>query len=160
MLDSPLKHAAQPIDDTLNNADYQTIIHGDAKLANFCFGQSTTNGEKLKRVAAVDFQYVGRGVGVKDLAYFLGSCLNDSDLTQLHDELLDHYFAALMLACNHYHQNIDTTALEHEWRLLYAFANADFLRFLQGWSPEHHKINKYLKAQSDVALCLLKNSDK
>jgi hypothetical protein len=167
MADGPLKQAAHFIDSKLNNARYQTIVHGDAKLANFCFGGITTNSgqnneidddltnkltKKIRCVAAVDFQYVGKGVGVKDLAYFLGSCLTDNDLTKLHNELLDYYFKELRLACIEYQQNINYSELEKEWRKLYSFSNADFHRFLQGWSPEHHKINGYLQAQSDLAL--------
>jgi thiamine kinase-like enzyme len=140
-------------------------VHGDAKLANFCFSDDDIKGateiddnltnkitNKISRVAAVDFQYVGKGVGVKDLAYFLGSCLTDDDLAQLHNELLNYYFKALGQACNEYQPDINIVELEKEWRKLYPFANADFYRFLQGWSPEHHKINGYLKAQSDIAL--------
>jgi hypothetical protein len=165
MQDGPLKKAAHFIDSKLNNARYQTIVHGDAKLANFCFSEldTTTVSEidnnqtnklsnEISRVAAVDFQYVGKGVGVKDLAYFLGSCLNDDDLTRLHNELLDYYFKVLGLACNEYQPELHFSELENEWRNLYSFANADFHRFLQGWSPGHHKINSYLNAQSDLAL--------
>lgn len=49
----PLKAAAVTIDRQLANSAFQTFVHGDAKLANFCFD---TNGS---RAAAVDFQYVG-----------------------------------------------------------------------------------------------------
>lgn len=166
MNDSPLKQAAQVIDATLNKAKYQTLVHGDAKLANFCFGNATNsliNGNIASSIAAVDFQYVGKGVGVKDLAYFLGSCLTDSDLVTLHDELLDLYFDSLTQAVSQStlamgkrkNNAVDIKALESEWRQLYSFANADFLRFLQGWNPEHHKINSYLKSQSDIALRIL-----
>jgi len=71
--DSKLKQAASVIDKALLDCPWQTIVHGDAKLANFCFNE-TGDG-----VAAVDFQYVGGGCGMKDLAYFLGSCLNEAD---------------------------------------------------------------------------------
>lgn len=158
MQDGPLKKAAFSIDKKLNNARFQTIIHGDAKIANFCFGTTINNvnnlpGSKfLKRVAAVDFQYVGRGVGVKDLAYFLGSCLSENDLLQSHDELLSEYFSALKIACDSYQKQVDFSALEKEWRELYAFSCADFQRFLQGWSPEHHKINAYLQTQTGKVL--------
>ncbi|WP_252730443.1 ecdysteroid 22-kinase family protein [Colwellia sp. E2M01] len=175
MQNGVLKQAAHFIDNQLNNAKYQTVIHGDAKLANFCFGSfpintasrdDTENHNKLegkptsqvnqfnqaKRVAAVDFQYVGKGVGVKDLAYFLGSCLTDNELTSLHSELLDYYFKRLSIACVEHKQGVDFSELEIEWRKLYSFANADFHRFLQGWSPEHQKINSYLQAQTNIAL--------
>lgn len=158
MQNCQLKKAASFIDDTLNNARYKTIIHGDAKIANFCFGAGQgsylDNASKspLKQVAAVDFQYVGKGVGVKDLAYFLGSCLIDSDLTSLHAELLDDYFDTLSEVCQTYQPNVNFSDLEQEWRKLYAFSCADFHRFLLGWSPEHHKINPYLQSQTDQVL--------
>jgi Ser/Thr protein kinase RdoA (MazF antagonist) len=63
---------AAVIDQVLNNCSYQTIVHGDAKLANFCFS-------KEGAVSAVDFQYVGGGCGMKDVAYFLGSCLTGKE---------------------------------------------------------------------------------
>ena len=65
------------------NCKFKTIVHGDAKLANFCFSHDLSN------VAAVDFQYVGGGCGMKDVAYFLGSCLNDQELRTTENELLD-----------------------------------------------------------------------
>ena len=43
-------------------------VHGDAKVDNFCVGTGA--------VAAVDFQYVGGGVGVQDVVYLLASCLD------------------------------------------------------------------------------------
>jgi len=167
MQDGPLKQAAHFIDSTLNNVHYQTIVHGDAKLANFCFSgannsdeidnkEDNQRGNKLdntsKRIAAVDFQYVGKGIGVKDLAYFLGSGLTDNDLTKRHNELLNYYFDELSQACIDYKQDINFSALEKEWRKLYSFANADFHRFLQGWSPKHQKINNYLQRQTNLAL--------
>ena len=54
--DQSLKEAASAIDEKLNGCNYQTYVHGDAKLANFCFG-------KEGQVAGVDFQYVGGGCG-------------------------------------------------------------------------------------------------
>ena len=38
--DEVLKAAAPAIDEALSNARYQTLVHGDAKLANFCFSQN------------------------------------------------------------------------------------------------------------------------
>ena len=182
MASGVLKQSAVAIDEALNNAHYKTLVHGDAKLANFCFGDFNTGdvnesdfkskadddieshdvegspllAQKLeKRVAAVDFQYVGSGVGVKDLAYFLGSCLCDDDLKALHIALCDKYFIYLQQGLKHYQQDVDFSALEKEWRKLYALSCADFHRFLQGWSPEHPKINTYLEEQTDIALAAL-----
>ena len=73
----------------LSAAKYQSLVHGDAKLANFCF---TANGE---RVAVLDFQYVGGGCGMKDVAYFVGSCLDEASCEKREDAILDTYFASL-----------------------------------------------------------------
>lgn len=137
--DTPLREAARAIDATLRNSRYQTLIHGDAKLANFCFSADLPT----PRVSAVDFQYVGRGCGMKDLAYFIGSCLSEAACERHEKALLDHYFSTLGSALNTKKVKVDASALEAEWRELYAFAWADFHRFLKGWSPGHWKINSY-----------------
>ncbi|MGJ8697210.1 MAG: phosphotransferase [Verrucomicrobiaceae bacterium] len=135
--DLPLKNAAPTLDHLLSNAGYQTIVHGDAKLANFCFSPSGN------QVAAVDFQYVGGGCGMKDLAYFIGSCLDESACEQQEAPLLDHYFNTLRTALATHHPHIDPHAVEAEWRPLFPIAWTDFHRFLKGWSPGHWKINSY-----------------
>ncbi len=129
--DQRLKDAAPIIDAKLNACKYKTLVHGDAKLANFCFSEDG-------QVAGVDFQYVGGGCGMKDIAYFIGSCLNESDCERLEAEILDTYFAHLQSALGERNE-----ALEKEWRSLYRVAWADFHRFLKGWSPGHWKINSY-----------------
>ena len=129
--DVALKNAALKIDTKLNNCKFKTFVHGDAKLANFCFGNDG-------RVAGVDFQYVGGGCGMKDVAYFIGSCLNDNDCERLESKILDTYFKYLRLALGNKNE-----LLEKEWRSLYHVAWADFHRFLKGWSPGHWKINSY-----------------
>ena len=77
---------------------------------------------------------------MKDLAYFLGSCLSDDDLANFEDFYLDQYFNQLNAALK---SSVDQKKLEIEWRALYPFAVADFQRFLQGWSPGHWKTNSY-----------------
>ncbi len=129
--DQTLKEAAPLIDQKLNACTYKTFVHGDAKLANFCFGEDG-------KAAAVDFQYVGGGCGMKDVAYFIGSCLNESECERLEAEILDNYFGYLQLELDEPNE-----ALELEWRSLYRVAWADFHRFLKGWSPGHWKINSY-----------------
>lgn len=135
--DVELKAAAKQIDHRLNAARYKTFVHGDAKLANFCFSESG------KQVAAVDFQYVGGGCGMKDVAYFIGSCLYEEDCERYETELLDIYFAELRKAVKSRNQSIDTDDLEQEWRSLYPVAWTDFHRFVKGWSPGHWKIHGY-----------------
>ena len=137
MADSPIKRAAHQLDSMLNNCRYKSLIHGDAKVANFCFSSS---GE---RVAGVDFQYVGGGCGMKDLVYFLGSCLTEYDCLMSYQELVEYYFAELNTAMQVSTVLIDPIEVENEWRPLFYVAWADFQRFLLGWSPSHHKINNF-----------------
>ncbi len=135
--DFALKNAAERLDSKLKSARYQTLVHGDAKLANFCFSE---NGME---VAAVDFQYVGGGCGMKDLAYFVGSCLNEKDCERLESDILKVYFSELKTALTIMHPEINTEEVEKEGRNLYPVAWTDFHRFLKGWSPGHWKINDY-----------------
>jgi hypothetical protein len=135
--DIELKGAAEAIDRRLNQAEYQTLVHGDAKLANFCFSKE---GDQ---VAAVDFQYVGGGCGMKDVAYFIGSCLDETSCEAQETALLDSYFSALRKALANEQPQLDADALISEWRNLFPLAWTDFHRFLKGWSPGHWKLNSY-----------------
>jgi ecdysteroid kinase len=137
--DVSLREAASLIDQQLRQCHYQTLVHGDAKLANFCFTDDTPK----PGVAAVDFQYVGRGCGMKDVAYFVGSCLREDECEALEGPLLGHYFSRLGQHVTEKQPGVDITELEGEWRGLYDVAWADFHRFLKGWSPGHWKINSY-----------------
>ncbi|MEM9340680.1 MAG: phosphotransferase [Bacteroidota bacterium] len=129
----PLKKVAKAIDQRLNEATFQTIVHGDAKLANFCFS-------KHGKVAAVDFQYVGRGCGMKDVAYFISSCFDEPESERHEQSLLNHYFNQLEVTVD---KQTDFQLLKREWRDLYKYAWADFYRFLDGWSPGHWKMHRY-----------------
>lgn len=148
--DIALKNAAVAIDRKLNEARFKTLVHGDAKLANFCFSK---DGEQ---VAAVDFQYVGGGCGMKDVAYFVGSCMYEDDCERYEAQVLDTYFASLKSALEKKNQNLDFNALETEWRELYPVAWTDFHRFLKGWSPGHWKINSYSERLSREVISGLK----
>lgn len=176
MPESLLKQNAQAISKRLSSARYQTLVHGDAKVANFCFTADFSS------CAAVDFQYVGYGVGVKDVAYFLGSALTTQEQQEHREALLDTYFNELEIAflarlsendhhCDFTHSDgslnndahthndtfthTDVVQVIKEWRDLYSFACADFYRFLAGWSPEHWKIDQELQHQTDIALAKL-----
>ncbi len=144
-----LKSKAHLIDDLLNQCKHQTIVHGDAKLANFCFSE---NGEQ---VAAVDFQYVGGGCGMKDVAYFLGSCLSGGECKRYEDELLSFYFTQLESAINFSDTKNVFEDLEEEWRRMYPIACTDFNRFLFGWMPTHQKLNAYNMSMMEEVLAVL-----
>ena len=146
MADGELKRAASKLDTELNNCKYRTFVHGDAKVANFCFGASAD------AISAVDFQYVGGGCGMKDVAYFLGSVMGEDELQMNEGVLLTRYFKFLREAVESKEKTTDFSVLEDEWRRLYPIAWADFTRFLVGWMPTHQKLNGYSEKMVEVAL--------
>ena len=146
-----LKKAAVQLDELLNSSQFKTIVHGDAKVANFCF---SADGEQ---VAAVDFQYVGGGCGMKDVIYLLGSCLDEEECELFEQELLDYYFIELKKGIDKQQKTINFVALEKEWRDLFPIAWTDFNRFLDGWMPTHQKLNGYSKNIEQEVLKKLKN---
>ena len=123
--DETLRDVAPWLDARLSAARYQTIVHGDPKEANFCFT------EDARRVAAVDFQYSGRGCAMKDVAYLLYG-RHDEPADGIAHAHLDTYFRELRAAIT---ADVDLDALEAEWRALYPIARLDFCRFLAGWRP-------------------------
>ena len=149
LVDGPLKAAASELDRRLSSSPYQTFVHGDAKLANFCF---RTDG---KMAAAVDFQYIGGGCGMKDVAYFISSCFDEDECERRESTLLDRYFELLRDALERSGKAIDGNALEANWRALYPVAWTDFFRFLQGWSPGHWKAHRYSKRLASEVLASL-----
>lgn len=132
MRHAPLRHAAPRIDSVLSNARFRTLVHGDAKLENACFTQM---GDGPDEIAFVDFQYVGGGVGVKDVAYFLNGCLSPGECATLVPSYLDEYFLALRTALGAFGHASVASELEQEWRELFPLAWVDFYRFLLGWAP-------------------------
>ena len=135
MKNADLKKAASAIDGQLNTGNFKTLVHGDAKLANFCFSEDG-------KVAAVDFQYVGQGCGMKDVAYLISSCFTEEASEKYEEELLAHYFNELQIALDN---TFDFQLVKEEWERLYPYAWADFYRFLDGWSPGHWKMHGYSK---------------
>jgi hypothetical protein len=144
--DPALRSAATKLDAQLARASAQTVVHGDAKVANFCFAP---NGQA---VAAVDFQYVGGGPGIKDVAYLFSSCF-DGDACERHaSRCLDVYFACLRQELEQRRPDVNAEAVEREWRELYPVAWADFVRFLAGWAPEHTKLHHYSERMLALAI--------
>lgn len=145
MTNLELKKYAQKIDEKLTSCRFQTIVHGDAKQANFAF-------HKEGKVAAFDFQYVGRGCGIKDVVYFLSSCLSGEEMKEAEDRLLHIYFEELKMGLSDKYTSENIELIEKEWRCLYMYAWADFARFLDGWSPGHYKLNDYVNSQIELVL--------
>ncbi|MGR5119762.1 phosphotransferase [Vibrio astriarenae] len=151
--DLPLKSAAKEIDHALKKTPFQTLVHGDAKLANFCF---TESGDKA---AAVDFQYVGKGCAMKDVALFMSSAVEPEDCSEMESWILDEYFHHLHQAIAHYQPTLSPKEVEQAWRPMFALAWADFQRFVKGWSPNHWKINTYTESLKERALEQLARRD-
>lgn len=147
-----LKDAAASLSARLDNARFKTLVHGDAKVANFCF---SADG---KQTAAVDFQYVGGGVGVQDLAYLLGSALPENELDKHLSYLLDHYFAELARKLMEQGESqAFAQSVVEEWQMLFLIAWADFQRFIMGWAPTHHKNTTFSRDLTHQALTQLKS---
>jgi hypothetical protein len=112
--------------------DYQTLIHGDVKSENLF---TNTAGDK---VAFYDFQYVGLGLGVCDLAKFFTCSVPHEMLVSSGD--VPHVLAMgngekkLLLR---YWKNLkEVGGREYEWERLvqhYEIALVDWLRFQASW---------------------------
>ena len=99
-----------------------------------------------------DFQYSGLGPGIKDVAYFLGSIFNSEQLFAHEQRCLDYYFQQLQQAIVHYNKPVDSQKLIKQWTERYDWACVDFLRFLNGWCPDHKKVNAYLLSKRQTVL--------
>jgi len=142
-----LKNAAEKIDQKLKQCKYQTLVHGDAKPANFCFTADYDD------VAAVDFQYVGRGCGIKDLVYYMSSALSESQLLAGSESVVQKYFEYLEFSLQRYRPEFEEFAvLKKEWMDLIDYAWADFIRFLEGWAPKSRRIHEFTSKK--VQSCL------
>lgn len=139
MRPGPLRASAAAIDRRLSAARFRTLVHGDAKPENVCYARDGS-------VAFVDFQYVGGGVGVKDVAYLLNSCLSPKECESALPRWLDRYFAGLRAALEPKLEPNDLAALESEWRELFPVAWVDFYRFLQGWAPGEYDPEPFSEA--------------
>lgn len=136
-----LRNLAGPLSAAIDTAEFRSLVHGDAKVENFCFGEGGRTGQ----VAALDFQYVGGGCGMKDVAYFLSSCRESDALLRHEASDLDVYFVALRRALRELAAapGVDDDAVVREWRSLYPLAWADFYRFLAGWAPAYASAHAY-----------------
>ncbi|KAE8248740.1 hypothetical protein A4X13_0g5495 [Tilletia indica] len=122
----------------------QTLIHGDVKSANLAFSQDG------HRAAAYDFQFVGRGVGVTDLAKFLTTSVSAATMNKEgEDTLLRYYHDQFISAVKAEPEPLwtrtgDTTSLLESRRAASEYSFEDFLvhwdlavlswqRFQAGW---------------------------
>ena len=139
-----LKDNARGLDRALRAAKYQTLVHGDAKPPNFFWN---SNG----LAAAVDFQWVGRGCGIRDVALFLDRCLGKEGCSREAQEWLAFYFQVLGQALKQSLSPASIQELKEEWRYLFPVAWADYSRFRSGWF-ETDQLDAYSASQLELAL--------
>ncbi|SAM84256.1 uncharacterized protein UBRO_20127 [Ustilago bromivora] len=106
------------------NRTHLSLVHGDVKTANMAFSHDAA------KLAMYDFQYVGVGLGVQDLAKFLTTSIPARLLTsrEQEEELLRTYHDFL---CNSLPEGA-----EYEWEDLmrdWELALVAWLTFLAGW---------------------------
>jgi Ser/Thr protein kinase RdoA (MazF antagonist) len=119
-----LKSAAAFIDRELkgNSGKFRTLCHGDFKSANIVH---TADGTKC---AAYDFQYVGKGYGVKDVAYLFASSLSPTALGK-EQELLQYYHEQLTSLLGDAASSYTFEVMQAHFEL----ALLDYVRFMAGW---------------------------
>ncbi|OQR92685.1 hypothetical protein THRCLA_08627 [Thraustotheca clavata] len=126
-LSNKLRTNAKMIDARTRDPQFETLLHGDAKSANMLWKKS---GNEIT-CAWVDFQYVGQGLGARDLAYMLCSSTNRSALKNL-DQILHRYFTTfdqtmVKLGRSDHGYTLEKLKEHFEWCLL------DYVRFMAGW---------------------------
>ena len=138
-----LKESALELDIILQSCEHQTLIHGDAKIANFMQAGNS--------IVGYDFQYVGGGVGIIDVMLLISSAFTSEQCYKYEEELLQFYKQAFLDACERFSVATANHVID-SWLALYPVAWADFARFLDGWSPGHWKLHNYAWYQVEKAL--------
>jgi len=75
-------------------AEHVTVVHGDYRLDNLLFGY----GAGAAPVAVVDWQTVGLGLAMTDVAYFIGAGLLPDVRRAYEGDLVQRYHAAVIAA--------------------------------------------------------------
>lgn len=108
---------------------HQTLTHGDFKSANLLWN-------KEGRCCAYDFQYTGRGFGVRDVVYMLSSSV-DIDVLEAdggEQQLLKHYHSALLQQLSH--NGKADAGQRYSYEVMFAqyeLCLLDYTRFMAGW---------------------------
>jgi thiamine kinase-like enzyme len=114
-----LKDCAELIDSKTKDVDHETLIHGDSKSENFMWSRDDVP-------ICVDFQYVGKGLGAKDLVYLICSSTDE-----FKEEYLSIYFDFFLKYAVEFDKTHDYTfdlfSSHFDWCTL------DYLRFMAGW---------------------------
>lgn len=128
-----LKTTAVALDAALRQCRFQSVLHGDAKPANFLVRSPESSGTD---VAACDFQYVGLGCGMIDFVYLAEYCCPSSKTGEAWiRELLSYYFDCMFkeLARQQSPCAQHAALIQQEWTVMLDVAAADLQRFYCGW---------------------------
>ncbi|KAJ3081589.1 hypothetical protein HDU99_005303 [Rhizoclosmatium hyalinum] len=120
-------------------AQFLTLCHGDAKTENCLVRKEVEGDSESNEVAMYDFQYVGVGVGMKDVVYLL--CTSGFGMTRdIEEEMLQWYFKCLQDGFEKRTATVDD-GITPSWELYtreimmdhYELCMIDWLRFMLGW---------------------------
>jgi aminoglycoside/choline kinase family phosphotransferase len=109
-------------------ACHRTLLHGDAKSANFMFSADCS------ACAAYDFQYCGEGFGVRDVAYLIASSV-DEDVVEKQEQQLLQYYHQKLQECLQAQGKADA-AQRYTYDVMTAHFELcllDYVRFMAGW---------------------------
>lgn len=82
-----------------------TLLHGDARAANYFLEESTSTTGSGVGVVAVDWQGFSYGSGPSELAYFLSMSVQVDVLSEHEDALIDLYHRTLVEEMQRKHEN-------------------------------------------------------
>lgn len=136
------QRTAEIIHDTIRKTRFRTVIHGDAKSANFFFFDGDDTGPL--QIGGYDFQYCGMATPLRDVAYFLCCSMKQHHVSKYEDELLLHYYTELCaVLCA---EDAEEYSLQ-ELRTMYDLCVVDLARFMAGsrwWGNVDYIENKAL----------------
>eukprot|EP01134_Creolimax_fragrantissima_P004035 CFRG4035T1 len=127
--DDRILNSARLVDHWLKSSPFRTLIHGDFKAENLLFNNAMTE------CAAVDFQYCGVDIPMRDVAYLLQHSCSPTTMKR-EKELLEFYYSHLMRFLNEV-DLMQGTAEKFTFQAMtdqYAVAVTDFYRFTCGWN--------------------------
>jgi len=122
---------ATDLDTQIHNATKkQTLIHGDAKSANFFYRESGADVD----VGVIDFQWSGAGLCAVDVAYAIWAC-PELGVLEKEEHLVDFYHKELVDALRSRfpdHGDVDAWLPLEQLKLEYRMAFLDFCRCVVG----------------------------
>lgn len=118
---------AEEIHKIITNTRFRTVIHGDAKAANFFFypGQ----GDVPLEIGGYDFQYCGMATPLRDVAYLICCSIQGCLVHEYEEDLLSHYYTELTSSLCPEHA--EEYPME-EFREMYNLCIVDLARFMSG----------------------------